>query len=156
MDGSIHPVTFTSPPLAYSEAIFFSLGFLSLPTPHITPVLIKEEISQRNIHYRPPTFFFFLAPVSFAFVAPLLRFLCGLHKVCSHIMTRSNLFICPRESSACHVVSHTCSHRGPIFYVLRLCSSQHRLHLVLWGTALGLHTVLSKVSSPYHIISIAI
>ena len=31
------------------------------------------------------------------------RFLCGLHKVCSH-MTRSNIFICPRESSACHVV----------------------------------------------------
>ena len=32
-----------------------------------------------------------------------LVFLCGLHKVCGHITARSDLFICPRESSACHV-----------------------------------------------------
>ena len=29
----------------------------------------------------------------------VLQFLCGLHKGCSHIMTRSDLFICRRESS---------------------------------------------------------
>ena len=32
--------------------------------------------------------------------------LCGLHKVCSHIMAR--------KSNACRVVSHTCTHCGPI------------------------------------------
>ena len=30
--------------------------------------------------------------------------LCGLHKVCSHIIARSGSFIGPRESSACHVI----------------------------------------------------
>ena len=35
----------------------------------------------------------------------LLSFLCGLHEVCSHIMAWSDLFVCPRESSTCHVVS---------------------------------------------------
>ena len=30
---------------------------------------------------------------------------------------RIYLFICPRESSACHVVSYTCTHCGPIFKV---------------------------------------
>ena len=32
-------------------------------------------------------------------------FLCGLHKVCNHIMARADLFNCPRGSSACHVDS---------------------------------------------------
>ena len=31
-------------------------------------------------------------------------FLCGLHEVYSHIMASSDLFVCPRESSACHVI----------------------------------------------------
>ena len=30
--------------------------------------------------------------------------LCGLHEVYSHIMASSDLFVCPRESSACHVI----------------------------------------------------
>ena len=30
--------------------------------------------------------------------------LCGLHKVCRHIMARSDLFICPPKSNAWHVV----------------------------------------------------
>ena len=43
------------------------------------------------------------------------RFVCGLHKACSHIMAQSDLFICSRKSSACHVVVNTCTHCGPIF-----------------------------------------
>ena len=31
-------------------------------------------------------------------------FLCGLHEVYSHIIASSDLFVCPRESSACHVI----------------------------------------------------
>ena len=43
------------------------------------------------------------------------QFLCGLHEVYSHIMASSDLFICPRESSSCHVVwrrSHFGCKRG--------------------------------------------
>ena len=32
------------------------------------------------------------------------NFLCGLREVYSHIMASSDLFICPRESSACQVI----------------------------------------------------
>ena len=37
--------------------------------------------------------------------------------MCSHVMARSDVFVCPRESNAWHVVSHTCTHCGPIYFV---------------------------------------
>ena len=43
-------------------------------------------------------------------------FLCGLHNVCGHTTSRSDLFIYPRLWSACQVVSHTCTYCGPIFF----------------------------------------
>ena len=57
--------------------------------------------------------------------------LCGLHKVCSHIMARSDLFICPRESSACHVVSHTCTHCRPIFLFILLSLKKNEVFRVM-------------------------
>ena len=42
-------------------------------------------------------------------------------------MTRADLFICPRESSACHVISHTFTRCRPIFFRgLRSCKQQKR------------------------------
>ena len=59
---------------------------------------------------------------------------CGLHNVCSHITARSNSFICQRDSSACHVVSHTCTLCGPVLYVSTrsFIAIQGKLNLLRW------------------------
>ena len=80
--------------------------------------------------------------------------LCGLHKVCSHIMARSDLFICSPESSACHVVLRTkkATHLRieDLFFIhkltSRLCGLIVRVRVVPRRTVVGDIDQLVKLS----------
>ena len=62
--------------------------------------------------------------------------LCGLHKVCSHIMARSDLFryLSKRiERLSRGLVSHTCTHCGPIFSFLLWIRRNEMIHFVMFS-----------------------
>ena len=89
------------------------------PGSPVTPITVNCEETQKGKKKQQPR----VTPLHGPFLAPGRgkrthpgnegTTVCGLHKVCSHIMARSDLFL---STSACNVESHTWTHCGPILF----------------------------------------